>query len=60
MNSVRKCYSIKENFYYLRSVNEILFNNRLLNDERQVALTEPSDDGNDNGYEKHYLKGKNY
>lgn len=57
---MRKCYSIKENFYNVRTVNDILFNNKLLDDEKQMLLPDANDDANDHGSDKLYLKGRNY
>ena len=42
MNSVKKHYAIKDNFYHIKSVNDILFNNQLL-DEEQLMNGEGED-----------------
>lgn len=33
MNSVKRNYAIKDNFYYIKSINDILFNNQLLEED---------------------------
>lgn len=33
MNSVKKHYAIKDNFYHVKSINDILFNNQLLEEQ---------------------------
>ena len=59
MNSVRKSYSIKENFFHLRSINDILLNNKLIDDDQLKVKKEAEDDENDVGG-KMFLKSKNY
>ena len=43
MNSVKNKYAIKDNFYHIKGINDILFNNQIIEDEEQFENDEDGD-----------------
>ena len=49
MNSVKRNYAIKDNFYYIKSINDILFNNQLLEHDPNTADGDADGDDGEGG-----------
>ena len=52
MNSVKRNYAIKDNFYYIKSINDILFNNQLLEHDPNTVDGDGDGDDGEGGQQK--------